>query len=528
MKTDKRAWQIQESVNNLVTVTQNGLSSSVTELWYEEIPLEKQLTDEYPLDMDPFLQSPPSSPDILNNRISPLPDKNSCTTETSYDDIPHQSQYSALSCEIEASPLSISPIMDSPYESPEQYDPLFNQNDTYQNLDTLSLTGPLEKKINGNSAQLQNQAISTKQVRDLSSLLVQVEEQEIYDDNIKTPFQQTFQVLSESPALNIVALKSEGFLGPYYEDVNVFESEEFEKHSEPTMMNKDFRWLDPQFQQTATGIVTGTRQDIYWSSGLDKTQNGEVNQDNASVGSRVVECLMYTQNSNPSGVMNHSSSISLEAGSVIDSTPVDWCVPLEASETPGTVKKKRKRCAQYNLSPTHLEPFPENKKRLLSISGRHEDGSKTKKQADNRRTKHHSSSECQTNEQSVVSPPSSPNENNRLKKCRTSQIDKQVEKQDVSDDVQPGPSCSPSRFCHICTRTTNPAEVFVCGNVKNGTCRKVICHRCLGEFHFVTNLSQGCAADWECTHCRKVRKYSPFQKCALLSVCFISCILCTF
>lgn len=68
------------------------------------------------------------------------------------------------------------------------------------------------------------------------------------------------------------------------------------------------------------------------------------------------------------------------------------------------------------------------------------------------------------------------------------------------------PSCTPSRFCHICTRSTRPTDIVVCGNVKRGTCRKIICHRC---FNGLPSKSQsprhaGC---WECTHCQKVSRF---------------------
>lgn len=61
----------------------------------------------------------------------------------------------------------------------------------------------------------------------------------------------------------------------------------------------------------------------------------------------------------------------------------------------------------------------------------------------------------------------------------------------------------PSRFCHICTRSTKPNELLVCGNVKKASCRKVICHRCLNDL-FIDWNSLKPSENWECTHCRKV------------------------
>lgn len=68
------------------------------------------------------------------------------------------------------------------------------------------------------------------------------------------------------------------------------------------------------------------------------------------------------------------------------------------------------------------------------------------------------------------------------------------------------PSCTPSRFCHICTRSTRPTDIVVCGNVKRGTCRKIICHRCFNGLPSNSQSSRhaGC---WECTHCQKVSRF---------------------
>ena len=59
----------------------------------------------------------------------------------------------------------------------------------------------------------------------------------------------------------------------------------------------------------------------------------------------------------------------------------------------------------------------------------------------------------------------------------------------------------PSRFCHICTRITKKLNVVVCSNIETGTCRKVICEKCLTENGFdFSEASEG--PEWICTHCR--------------------------
>lgn len=80
-----------------------------------------------------------------------------------------------------------------------------------------------------------------------------------------------------------------------------------------------------------------------------------------------------------------------------------------------------------------------------------------------------------------------------------------------SDDNRSSSKCSslnnaPSRFCHICTRSTKPHEVLTCGNVKKGSCRKVICHRCLTSLSVDWRVISS-SDDWICTHCRKVGLY---------------------
>lgn len=62
---------------------------------------------------------------------------------------------------------------------------------------------------------------------------------------------------------------------------------------------------------------------------------------------------------------------------------------------------------------------------------------------------------------------------------------------------------TPSRFCHICTRAAKPDVVLVCGNVGRGTCRKVICFKCIRDMSWDWGSLHG-TEPWTCTHCREV------------------------
>ena len=60
----------------------------------------------------------------------------------------------------------------------------------------------------------------------------------------------------------------------------------------------------------------------------------------------------------------------------------------------------------------------------------------------------------------------------------------------------------PSTFCHLCTRSIKNEQLIICGNVMEGTCRKVACFKCLRELpqdwgSLATNSA------WTCPHCRK-------------------------
>lgn len=93
---------------------------------------------------------------------------------------------------------------------------------------------------------------------------------------------------------------------------------------------------------------------------------------------------------------------------------------------------------------------------------------------------------------------------------------KQSRKKEPSENIVPvnpkvpvpPPSSMPSRFCHLCTRTTKLEVVLVCRNVSKGTCRKVICFRCANEQRWDVSKLVG-DDEWICTHCRQVCTANP-------------------
>eukprot|EP00737_Agarophyton_chilense_P004517 gb/GEZJ01005745.1/.p1 GENE.gb/GEZJ01005745.1/~~gb/GEZJ01005745.1/.p1 ORF type:complete len:355 (+),score=27.58 gb/GEZJ01005745.1/:1062-2126(+) len=63
-------------------------------------------------------------------------------------------------------------------------------------------------------------------------------------------------------------------------------------------------------------------------------------------------------------------------------------------------------------------------------------------------------------------------------------------------------SASSSRYCHICGRGTCRGSAAKCSNSRNGTCRKIICERCM-LIHDPVNAGFGSRRNsWICTHCR--------------------------
>lgn len=89
------------------------------------------------------------------------------------------------------------------------------------------------------------------------------------------------------------------------------------------------------------------------------------------------------------------------------------------------------------------------------------------------------------------------------KKVSDKKDQRDSEKTDTGLDMPP-PSSIPSRFCHLCTRSTKVDVVLICRNVSKGTCRKVICFRCAEEQSWDVQKIRN-DDEWTCTHCNNVR-----------------------
>lgn len=66
----------------------------------------------------------------------------------------------------------------------------------------------------------------------------------------------------------------------------------------------------------------------------------------------------------------------------------------------------------------------------------------------------------------------------------------------------------PSKYCHVCTRSSVTTKTMVCSNVKKETCRKIICIVCAADFEWqelYNALSTNVALSaWTCAHCRGI------------------------
>ncbi|KAI0563195.1 hypothetical protein FGB62_44g122 [Gracilaria domingensis] len=64
-------------------------------------------------------------------------------------------------------------------------------------------------------------------------------------------------------------------------------------------------------------------------------------------------------------------------------------------------------------------------------------------------------------------------------------------------------SASSSRYCHICGRGTSSPGAAKCSNSRNGTCRKIVCEKCmLIHDPLNANVHDRNQYTWVCTHCR--------------------------
>lgn len=60
---------------------------------------------------------------------------------------------------------------------------------------------------------------------------------------------------------------------------------------------------------------------------------------------------------------------------------------------------------------------------------------------------------------------------------------------------------SPSRFCHICSRTPKNVRLAVCKRINDGICRKVVCEKCFQDYGFGHFEQAYNTSNWLCAHC---------------------------
>ena len=60
---------------------------------------------------------------------------------------------------------------------------------------------------------------------------------------------------------------------------------------------------------------------------------------------------------------------------------------------------------------------------------------------------------------------------------------------------------APSTHCHVCCRPKSVVPVAVCSNIKEGTCRKVVCKRCITSNGWNWDIATEENSSWICPHC---------------------------
>lgn len=64
---------------------------------------------------------------------------------------------------------------------------------------------------------------------------------------------------------------------------------------------------------------------------------------------------------------------------------------------------------------------------------------------------------------------------------------------------------APSKYCHVCGRSSVHASMHVCHFSLQNLCRKVVCHHCVAKYDSdFTLISDNAHIPWSCTHCRGV------------------------
>lgn len=64
-------------------------------------------------------------------------------------------------------------------------------------------------------------------------------------------------------------------------------------------------------------------------------------------------------------------------------------------------------------------------------------------------------------------------------------------------------SATPSRFCHVCSRTPKRVRLAVCSKIREGLCRKVVCEMCFEQYEFgnFDDAYDMQNSSWLCSHC---------------------------
>lgn len=60
---------------------------------------------------------------------------------------------------------------------------------------------------------------------------------------------------------------------------------------------------------------------------------------------------------------------------------------------------------------------------------------------------------------------------------------------------------TPSTHCHVCCRPSSAVPMAVCSNIKLGTCRKVVCKKCITSNDWNWEQATSDTFTWICPHC---------------------------
>lgn len=71
----------------------------------------------------------------------------------------------------------------------------------------------------------------------------------------------------------------------------------------------------------------------------------------------------------------------------------------------------------------------------------------------------------------------------------------------------------PSTHCHICCRPSTAVAMAICSNIKEGTCRKVVCHRCITDNGWDWQEAISDHSKWICPHCTDNCRQVPRAQC---------------